>query len=120
MEPVIGTFLFAILQAGPSAMEQVGAPVRDLGAPQVGDATRNVRAPQVSTQPRPAAAPPALSRREEGRPAPSAPIGGADRCDPARTPRRGCEQVIGRRSAEFAPPGPPALSPEGRLLGVRP
>lgn len=59
-----------------------------------------------------------LSRPSDGRKGTMSPIGGHDRCDPARGAALppDCARVIENRSAEFARPNPLTLSPEQRLL----
>ena len=77
------------------------------GSPQLGHADRSTGGAGT------------LSRRSEGRVTSAAPVGGSDRCDPATArPSAGvaCDRVLETRSAEFAAPPPPQLSPEQRLL----
>jgi hypothetical protein len=120
MGTVTAALLLLLAQADASAMEQVGAPVRDLRAPQVGTASRSVGAAQLTPSTPSTTGSPALSDRAAGRPPASVAIGGADRCDPQGRPLAGCERIIERRSAEFARPRAPEPSGEGRLLGMRP
>lgn len=82
-------------------------PASTSGSPQLGRADRSTRGAG------------ALSRRSDGRPSGSAPLGGFDACDPATAPASTavvCDRVIETRSAEFAQTPAPTLSPEQRLL----
>lgn len=77
------------------------------GSPQLGRADRSTQGAG------------AVSRRSDGRPTGSAPLGGSDRCDPATarpSTAVACDRVIETRSAEFARTPAPPLSPEQRLL----
>ncbi|MGN3974130.1 hypothetical protein [Tsuneonella sp. SYSU-LHT278] len=68
---------------------------------------------------RSAQAAPALSRREEGRRADAAPLGGNDRCDPQAGTEKEmalCRRVIELRAREFSATEAPRLSPEQELL----
>ena len=90
-----------------AAGQVTSEPASTSGSPQLGRADRSTQGAG------------AVSRRSDGRPTGSAALGGTDRCDPA-TPRAStavpCDRVIETRSAEFARPPAPMLSPEQRLL----
>lgn len=99
--------LVLLLGAEPVSMDQL-SPVR----PEVG-------APQLVRPDRSTTAPPALSRQGEGRPSPSRPLGGADRCDPQAPPNPACARILEQRAGEFARPAAAQASPEERLLRAR-
>lgn len=68
---------------------------------------------------RSAQAAPALSRREEGRRADAAPVGGNDRCDPQAGTEKEmaiCRRILELRAREFSATEAPRLSPEQELL----
>jgi hypothetical protein len=100
--------------------EQVGARVPS------GEPTRQVnREParssmtaQASKEERSARGVAPLSQRSEGRETAIVRVGGSDRCDPQApgATSGNCSRVIERRSADFARPVAPVLSPEQRLL----
>jgi hypothetical protein len=100
--------------------EQVGARVPS------GEPTRQVnREParssmtaQASKEERSARGVAPLSQRSEGRETAIVRVGGSDRCDPQApgATSGSCSRVIERRSADFARPVAPVLSPEQRLL----
>lgn len=106
---------------------------RDVSSDQVATATRDDRAaqaPQVAperdrmpqasqlSRGRSASAAEPLSRPRDGRGVPVIPVAGRDGCDRANAGSsiRACERPIEARSAEYARPEPPRLSPEERLL----
>lgn len=62
-----------------------------------------------------------LSSRQDSRPAPPAPLGGADRCDSdghGKAAPGVCRQVIEQRAAEFPVPRHAPVSAEAILLGL--
>ena len=104
------------------AIEQVPDQRDAVPLPQLSSAGERGSAEQIGRdQARTAAGAPALSARNESRPLPATPLGGADRCDPHAEKADKlavCRRVIERRAADFQKERAPALSPEAALLAI--
>ena len=92
------------------AVEQLSRPKVSEPLPQVAPTLRSTQTSQT------------LEDRTAGRTAATAPVGGADRCDPATASEKQsklCREVIETRAREFQRRAPTELTPEQKLLLAR-